>query len=700
MHKGYQKIQWLSIVANPFFLAIPFALLIIWFLPNPASKYKAVFIHQQLADKPNSFDHFYDLNGDGKDEHIIVFHNMVRGEAAIKIMDNREVTYDQWNFHGQLQTEEISTQYADLNGDGFIEIYLLYYRSDSILMAGIQPYPNKNVLFTDRLITRVRPKHQRIDYQMHGFDTCDFNSDGHEDFIISIVAGFSKQPRGLFIFDLHHDTLIKTNPMGAYFGKPEIVDMDDDGVPEILCGSSTIGNIHDSLGIPYSDYSSWFFYFDHQLRFVIPPIQKPNFPSRTSVTAFTNNEGEKFMAVLQDNFSDGEQDLIFYHPDGSEYNKISFEDSSKGKNHAILIPCILEGLPYLLVFSNNGVLHFANEKLETKQLDTEEDLFSFYSSIDLDGNGTPEYIFINEIADRVTILDQHFIHPVVINSHQKATNRLPFAVGVKHNGSGQNLFFIKADEILYYYKYKKDGLYYMKYPLWLLVYLLITAIFWVIQRLQSMQTKRKLLTEETINSLQMRTIKNQLDPHFMFNVLNGLANNVAIGNTAEAHNQILRFSKLMRALMRKSDRIDTNLKDELDFVESYLELEKFRFKEDFEYSITINETTELTTRIPKMLVQLLVENGIKHGLRNKTGLKRIHIEVNSLNTKTQILITDNGIGRKAALKYKTESGKGLSILQDMVSLNKKLGGKEIQVNYTDLFHKDGTSAGTRAELLF
>jgi LytS/YehU family sensor histidine kinase len=174
---------------------------------------------------------------------------------------------------------------------------------------------------------------------------------------------------------------------------------------------------------------------------------------------------------------------------------------------------------------------------------------------------------------------------------------------------------------------------------------------------------------------------------------------VAKGSSEEAYNQILRFSKLLRFMMSRSERIDISLREEFDFIKNYLELEKFRFKDDFEYAIEISEDVDANIRIPRMLVQLLVENSIKHGLRNKIGLKSILIKVYSEEGKTKITVEDNGVGRQKAQEKTSTTGMGLKIINDIISLNKKLTGKEITLNYIDLDDENGVAQGTSVEVI-
>ena len=191
-----------------------------------------------------------------------------------------------------------------------------------------------------------------------------------------------------------------------------------------------------------------------------------------------------------------------------------------------------------------------------------------------------------------------------------------------------------------------------------------------------------------------------MDPHFMFNVLNGLANNVAKGNSKEAHDQILRFSQLLRSMMKRTDKIDICLAEELEFVKNYLKLEKVRFKDNLEFNINIEKGVDTNIRLPRMLIQLLVENSIKHGLLDVEKRKKLNVDIICKNEKPHIVVEDNGIGRKTAMRKARGIGKGLKLINDMMMLNRKLGGEEITMSYTDLYDAGGKAAGTRVEVVF
>jgi len=700
MLTNQQKNILLNITANPLFIALPITFLIILFLPNPTSKYKIELKSKNIADKQKSKIDFYDLNSDGKDERIIEFHNAVKGEASIKILGNEGLIYDTWNFHGYFQNASNNFYCSDFDNDGYAEIFVFYYRDDSVLLTAIQPFPNKKIILQDKLITTVWKRNEDIDYIISDYNTTDLNGDKYNEIIFLFKAGYSRQPRKIVSFDIHNDSITKSKSIGANYSYLTILDINGDAKPEIFLGSNTTANIHDSLPIPYNDYSSYFLAYNNKLKFLFPPIINPNYPSTVQVCKYKSDIGEPLIAVLFNNTAEKNQIVKFYDQNYKVIYSKKLIDAATDKSNIIsyMTNVNIKGENFILLGISYDKFILINEKGDEVKKYLFEDGVSLKMYKDINKDGKKEFVFTNSKTD-LFIYDHNLENPVKYeNKDITPFANLWVSIGVKHNGNSKDEIFLKTSEYLYLYTYEPDYYYYMKYPLWLLLYVIVSFILWFTQRMQRIQTLRKQRIEDTINSLQLKTIKSQMDPHFMFNVLNGLANNVAKGSSDEAYSQILRFSKLLRSMMSRSERIDISLKEEIDFVKNYLELEKFRFKDDFEYAIEVSEDVDSNIRIPRMLIQLLVENSIKHGLGNKIGLKSILIKAYIEKGNTRIIVEDNGIGRQNAAETNKGTGKGLKIIRDMISLNKKLTGKEISINYIDLYDKQGETCGTRAEV--
>jgi hypothetical protein len=694
------KTRLFNIAASPFFLALPLTLMVILFLPGTATKYEVKQVKQEYPGKPNALVYFRDLNRDGIDEEIQFFSNLAKGEAAFKVIQPDGCTYEQWNFPGYYQKYGGRFFCTDLNDDGYPEIYIFYYNNDSAFMGALQPYPDKKVLFLKKFITRINKREGKIDFEVNNLQKADMNGDGNKDLLFGISAGFSLQPRKIFIYNPVTGQFRSSQSLGAKPGQLILADLNGDSVPEIYCATTASGNIHDSLRFPYNDYSSWFMGFNTRLHFLFKPIRLNRYPLNGEIRLFKNSKGKKFIASAAYLYKAKKFELAFFTYGGKTVatKTIDFPYAALKNNTGYFRSVFYHNKPYILLENRNGNLILYDENFHLRKIKTHLSDLRLVFAGDIDGDGHTEYIFQSGFGFHYTITNANFKTMARFNTNFKPE---PFyhSWGIVHLPGHKQLLYKQNGETLSYFSYEPDDYFYLKYPLWALIYAFIVAVLWFSHHLQKIQAERKQQMEETINTLQMKTIRSQMDPHFMFNVLNGVAGKVSGGKREEAYNYILRFSKLLRAMMNKTERIDITLENEINFVRNYLELEKFRFKEDFDYDIQIDKAVDLNLKIPRMLVQLLVENAIKHGLRNRKGQKKLLIHLKRQAGKTIITVEDNGIGRKAAAKIPSGSGKGLRLINDMIRLNRKLGGPPITLTYIDLYDPFGRPAGTRAEVV-
>ena len=148
----------------------------------------------------------------------------------------------------------------------------------------------------------------------------------------------------------------------------------------------------------------------------------------------------------------------------------------------------------------------------------------------------------------------------------------------------------------------------------------------------------------------------QMNPHFIYNVLNTVQGLVYGNRKTEAGALLGNFSDLMRKTLNSSDKQLLPLKEEIENIRLYLELEKARFDEGFEYHIdvlNINDLSEI--RIPSLMLQPFIENAVKHGLMHKTGMKRVDISFEQTGTVLKVTIDDNGIGRQQSMEINQRS---------------------------------------------
>lgn len=210
----------------------------------------------------------------------------------------------------------------------------------------------------------------------------------------------------------------------------------------------------------------------------------------------------------------------------------------------------------------------------------------------------------------------------------------------------------------------------------------------------------KLKLKDQVRELQLRTIKNQLNPHFTFNALNVLSGLSREGDNVGVDNFISKFSKMLRSQLSSADNINVSIEEELEFVENYIELQKIRFEKRIDFEIKIDPRIKENTEIPKMLIHTHVENAIKHGLMPKTDGGKIQLDISSFKRGIKITILDNGIGRVKAKEKRTfGTGTGLKVLDEIFDLHYQINKVRIKQTITDLYNIEKQPVGTKVEII-
>lgn len=243
-----------------------------------------------------------------------------------------------------------------------------------------------------------------------------------------------------------------------------------------------------------------------------------------------------------------------------------------------------------------------------------------------------------------------------------------------------------------------------------LMLFLILAIAYLIVRskIRSVRAAAQLENQHNIDLMEfeLKALKAQINPHFLFNALSAIQQQILSQNITDAHKYLGKFAKLLRSTLDLSDRRTIQLEDEVDLLKNYLELEKVRFKNKFTYTIEVDKhLLAENPDIPGMIVQPYIENAIMHGLLNldngKEGILSIQFE--SLESAIQCTITDNGVGRqKAALiklaKGKTHASKGIAITENRINLIAKLYKGKSKAQIIDLVDAFNNAVGTQVIL--
>lgn len=158
-----------------------------------------------------------------------------------------------------------------------------------------------------------------------------------------------------------------------------------------------------------------------------------------------------------------------------------------------------------------------------------------------------------------------------------------------------------------------------------------------------------LIAERKASDSELKALKSQMNPHFIFNALNSIQEQFMYGDKIIANEQMGNFTYLTRKILEVSGKKSISISSEIDILEKYLQLEKMRFGNTFQYEITVSDKVdEDYHQILPMLVQPFVENSVKHGLLSKEGDKKvkIHFDLDQSNQYLICTIIDNGIGLK------------------------------------------------------
>lgn len=238
--------------------------------------------------------------------------------------------------------------------------------------------------------------------------------------------------------------------------------------------------------------------------------------------------------------------------------------------------------------------------------------------------------------------------------------------------------------------------------------LISTIVFWSIVRNKNLErTKReklKIQYTKEIAEVEMKALRAQINPHFLFNSLNSINNFILKNENAKARKYLVKFSQLVRNILNNSTSPYVSLKEELDTINLYVQIESMRFDNQFRFDLKIEESLNINRiNIPSLLLQPYIENAIWHGLLHKEGDKNIEIRINQSSEDTiNIAIEDNGIGRIGSQKQTTRDSKRKSYGMQLGENRLKLMNSEHQskgdVEVIDLFDENNFNNGTLIEI--
>lgn len=710
----------INILINPFVVSLPIALVVIFLLPSFFNKYKLELVNQKKCKE--DLNYYHDIDHDSLSEYFYLGYEKenhtfpcLKCWTELSINGDKKLI-DQYNSKKNWIPNH-NLLFGDFNNDNIDEVYFFEHCSDSLFLKGIDPL-GKGTVFLNSFIANVKIENSLPDFGITSGGFFDLNNDENKELIFCIQAGFSLEPRAIFAFDIQNKKLITNDVKYASIEHPKVKNNKSSGYI-ITTSSVTPENASGPYEKFYCDSLSRLFAFNERLELLFPPIEQKR--RKSVIISTVINEGSELFiyAIFNGENSIDTSWLIKYSRKGELIGRKNLNN----RNYYFLV-FESESKSELNIYNPATNVHFEVTP-ELDFINKHKDIIigERIDQVDLNDDGETELITFRYDISKIIVYQKDFRHPVNIDFPEIDESNLQLSK-CAFKDKKVNLY-IQSNGVGRYYLYSKNYLYYLRFPVYLAIYLLISLLIYVLLKTQKRYLIRKFEQEQKMTELELLTIKNQIDPHFTFNAINTLSSIIYKEDKKTAHEFLVDFSALIRNTLNNSKKISIPLKDEIEFVENYLKLQQFRYVDKFDFIFRINNKVDLNAMIPRMIIQTFAENAVKHGLINKEGKSNLEINIHpvpynhpmtssyrmnkqaghrtNVPARLQIEITDDGIGRvksKQVFNYKEIStGKGNEIIRQIVEMYNRLNKTEVSFEIIDLKDSDRNKAGTKVIII-
>jgi len=676
-----------SLFLNQYFISVITTLVIIYFLPDYFTKYKLELKEQTYISK-NYRVYYSDLNNNNLSERIIAVPSV---NSSFMLHDDKDNLVDQWNFSGRFIGSTDLCWFFDTDGDGFTEVYTVTQKLDSVFLNIAVPYINNSVQTDIKtiFIDTINEYNNTFSCGVYGAKLSNHKINGVKEVLFTITQGFGGNPRNIYKYNSKTYQIQKSEHLTNASYIVDQADINNDGFDEIMFKHYSHGNKLDSIYTTRSDESLWLSVLDYKLDFLFMPIEIKVPYSRLIVQSYEHNGIINLLALLNSNQREiSKPKLLVY------------------SNSGILIKEKKLASGWYQIFPNeskNGFLLFNTENGHLKKLDLEfEEQSAFILKpnselykIDINNDGINEWLNVPLDRREFSIYQENFKDK---QSFEFPSSDTPsFYYGVIKTANNNQLY-IQNNDYYYTFNYLENPYFYYKYLSYLFIYVLVLGFVLLIIKGQKIRTEKQRTMEKEIVELQLKTIKNQVDPHFVFNAINTISGLMLTDRKLEADEFICNFSDLMRSTLQKSDKVFCSLQEEIDYVKKYMELQQVRFNQQFKYQLKIESTINLNDNVPKHILYTYIENAIKHGINSKYKLL-IKIDILERNDKLVLTIEDNGGGFNPSKNTKINStGNGIVIMGKIYNLYTKLYKKQISHNIKEITDDKNKSIGVKVSV--
>ncbi len=677
-----------KIIFNKYFNSLIIAIIGIVVVLLIADKYTASLISKEHSG-PDFTCYYHDLDHDGNSERIEQ-HLYKEGKASILVYQNEQMIA-QRDYDGNFGPL-IEPVIDDFDNDGIDEIFLFTQFKDSLFLSCVDAISNK-IEFNIIPICKLYTLNDTYTYAISPARLYDVNGDGVKELFFSVRTGYLTRPRNMFAYYPVEDILYVSPESCALIRDPVIFDLDGDDIPELFGNNQATGNCGDNR--EYTDMYSWLMVFTPEMEFKFPPVIVGKYPSNTEFIPFNYNDQNYILALHWYQGVEEISDYIaIFNTNGVKIK--SREIPSCAKSDRTLLFASDNSYNTVYLFKSNGEIYRIGENLEIEiEAEIGEVSLTYPLRVDVDGDKEKEYIFTSNTRKELIIYKSGFSNPVYLNFSEKLENVI---VSMIENKPGSPIISVDTGNNTYTFKYDLTKIYKYWYLLGIFLFLLTMLAIFLFHKIREFREIKISNTRKHIVELQLKSIQNQIDPHFTFNLFQSFANLISEKDTERAEYLFGKYAAILKTTVLNSEKLFISLQEELDFVTSYLDLERFRQRDRFSYQIDIPYEIDTGLQIPKMLLHTFIENAIKHGLRHLESKGKLEIDAIQQNGTITLSITDNGVGRKKAAEYAAFStGKGLKIMDQILELYFSLYKIRIRYKIIDIINKD-KPGGTKVNI--
>lgn len=228
-------------------------------------------------------------------------------------------------------------------------------------------------------------------------------------------------------------------------------------------------------------------------------------------------------------------------------------------------------------------------------------------------------------------------------------------------------------------------------------YLILKKRFEAVRQKQQEQLE----LQSKIAELRHQALAASMNPHFIFNALNSIQHFINSHNTEEATDYLAKFARLIRMMLDFGGKTFIPLKDELERINYYLELEKIRFGNKLTFKVDIDPQLLIDLpEIPNMVIQPVVENALWHGLLPANRNGNLHISFTKIGKTIRVIVDDDGIGLHESKRRKKSdhNSLGIKMIRERLDLLKRLSGYEAKITIMDKSDLNPPGQGTFVQI--